>query len=75
MTETFYRTGRHEIDHSTFGGLIYSSDFNTDYSGKDHMDGSSIALRIANDWKFDKQCQKNREERNRKNDWREKKNA
>ena len=30
-----------------FGGLIYPSDFNTDYRGKDNNNGSQIASRIA----------------------------
>lgn len=67
MPESFYNTGIYRVDHSTFGGVICSSDFNTDYRGKDNTNGSSIAHRIANDSKFDEQCKKNREnkERNR----------
>ena len=41
--------------NTTFGGLILESDFNTDYRGKDR-DYSSVARRIMDDWKFDKQC-------------------
>ena len=33
MPNEFYRTGNYKVDHATFGGLIYQSDFNTDYSG------------------------------------------
>ena len=68
MPETFYRTGLHNIDHSTFGGLVYSSDFNTDYRGKDNTNGSCIAQRIIADWEFDKQCRKIRENNNKDND-------
>ena len=70
MLETFCTTGKHEIDHSTFGGEIFPSDFNTDYRGKNNTNGSTIALRIASDWIFDKKCQKNIEERIRNNEWR-----
>ena len=49
MPETFYRTGTYKVDHTTFGGIIYSSDFNTDYRGKDNTNGSFIAQRIISD--------------------------
>lgn len=58
MTETTNRYGIHEIDHATFGGIIYPSDFNTDYRGKDNTYGSPIAQRIISDQKFDQQCKK-----------------
>lgn len=61
MTETFYRTGSYKVDHTTFGGLICPSDFNTDYRGKDNTNGSPIAKRIASDDKFDQQCRKNKQ--------------
>ncbi|MCM1120388.1 MAG: hypothetical protein NC543_13625 [bacterium] len=54
MTEICYRA-----DHSTFGGLIYPSDFNTDHRGKQTKNGSAIARRIVSDQKFDLQCRKN----------------
>lgn len=65
MPETFYRTGNYKADHTTFGGIICPSDFNTDYRGKDNTNGSHIAHRIANDSKFDNQCRKNKEEKER----------
>lgn len=65
MTETTNRYGICEIDHATFGGIIYPSDFNTDYRGKDNTYGSQIAQRIISDRKFDQQCRRNIEERNR----------
>ncbi len=43
MTYKTNRYGTYEIDHTTFGGLIYPSDFNTDYRGKDNNNGSQIA--------------------------------
>ncbi len=64
MTD-FYRTGNYNVDHSTFGGLIFQSDFETDYRGKDNNNGSAIAQRIVSDLKFDEQCRKNIENRER----------
>ena len=58
MPKEFYRTGNYKVDHATFGGLIYQSDFNTDYSGNTNANGSSIAARIASDWIFDESCKK-----------------
>ena len=52
MTEVFYQAKSHKIDPSTFGGLIFPSDFNTDYRGKNNDHGSPIARRI------DMQCRK-----------------
>lgn len=59
MTETFHKTKNYKIDHSTFGGLIFHSDFNTDYRGKNNDYGSPIAKRIIQDNNFDTQCKKN----------------
>ena len=69
MTETrnYYTTTRNYVDHSTFGGLIYFSDFNTNYSG-DPQKESPIAKRIASDWKFDMQCKQNALNRDRNKD-------
>lgn len=64
MTE-IYTTEKYNVDHSTFGGIIYQSDFETDYRGKDNNNGSSIAQRIVSDLKFDEQCRKNIENRER----------
>ena len=36
-----------------FGGIIYPSDFNTDYRGKNNINGSTIASRIMSDWNWD----------------------
>ncbi len=63
MKEPFYKAKRFKADHSTFGGLIYQSDFETDYKGKDNKNGSTIAFRILSDLKFDDQCRKNIERR------------
>ena len=66
MTRTINRYGIYEVNHSTFGGIIYPSDYNTDNIGKNNYGGSPIANRIVNDNKFDKQCRKNREENERR---------
>lgn len=46
-------------DATKFGGVIYASDFETDFRGKDELHGSPIAQRIMRDWRFDEQCRKN----------------
>lgn len=51
----------YDNSHSRYSGLIYLSDFNTDYS-----ETHNIASRIAADWRFDRQCQKNEEVRERR---------
>ena len=53
MPETFYRTGKYKVDHTTFGGLIYPSDFDPSYTN------GNIASRIENDKKFDEKCRMN----------------
>lgn len=55
MTETLKRVTGYNSDHSTFGGIVYSSDFDTSYAN------GTIAERIARDAKFDQQCRKNKE--------------
>lgn len=61
MSRTINRYGIYEVDHSTFGGIIYPSDYNTDNIGKNNYSESPIAKRIVSDSQFDKQCRKNRE--------------
>lgn len=61
MNKAFYKTGILKADHSTYGGIIYPSDFNTDYRKKDNANGSVIAARITLDKKFDRDLIKNRE--------------
>lgn len=59
MTETKTTTRNHntlhiptrEEFHRNFGGVIYKSDFNTDYRGKDNTNGSIIATRIESDFR------------------------
>lgn len=66
MTNIIYRTGRVNTNPSTFGGIIYASDFETEYY-PEH--GRHIADRIASDWKFDKQCKKNELSRDKRKEW------
>lgn len=42
-----------------FSGLIYLSDFETDYRGKNNINGSPIAQRICSNKRFDKLCKDN----------------
>lgn len=58
MQKNIYKQKNYNIERTVFGGIIYPSDFNTDYRGKDMSNGSTIAKRIARDWIFDKQCRK-----------------
>lgn len=53
MTETFYRTGIHKVDHTRFGGIILPSDFDMRHASR------NIASRIENDRKFDERCRQN----------------
>lgn len=39
--------------HKHFGGVIHQSDFNTDYRGTDHTNGSTIAARIESDFRWE----------------------
>lgn len=55
MTQKTNRYGIYEVDHTKFGGIIYQSDFNTDYRGKDNIHGSPIASRIERDLKTEKE--------------------
>lgn len=61
MTEFYYKNRNYRIDHRTFGGLIYPSDYNTEFLHKHNAKGSPIASRIMADKKFDRQCGINKE--------------
>ena len=63
---TTENTYNYDNPNSHFGGIIYEMDFNTMYPVSHNM-----AQRIASDWAFDKHCQMNEEERERKMKWRE----
>nr|WP_024835433.1 hypothetical protein [Clostridium sp. 12(A)] len=60
MTGTNTYTNR---NHRTYGGVINVESFNTEYRGFSTM--SDIAGRIISDMKFDIQCIKNYENRDR----------
>ncbi len=57
MTD-FYkiRTETFDKEHIHFGGIIYPSDFNTDYRGKDNANGSTIASRIESDFRRERKA-------------------
>ena len=57
MTGKINNNEIYRIDHTTFGGIIYASDFNTYYQ-KENIVGSKIAKRIMDDKRFDRQCRK-----------------
>lgn len=56
----FYTT--YEVNHTTFGGKIYTSDFDSEYA----TTISDIADRIISDMKFDERCKRFAENRDRK---------
>ena len=59
-TKDYYRTNNYNVDHSTFGGLIHASDFNTEYKKEPKKnEGSSVAAGIASDMRFDRMCEAN----------------
>ena len=70
MTENFDKTININTNHSSFGGVIYPFDFETEYYSEN---GRNIASRIASDWIFDEECRKNEIARERKR--KENKNA
>ena len=59
MTRNSYRTGNYKSNHSTCGSVIYNYDFDG------YVSMSDMAERIISDWKFDEDCKKNAENRNR----------
>jgi hypothetical protein len=63
---TNYMTGTNTYanrKHKTYGGAINVESFNTEYRGFSTM--SDIAGRILSDMRFDEQCRKNCERRER----------
>ena len=63
MTKELYRTGNYKIDHTTFGGIINSFDFDG------HRDLRSMADKIMDDLRFDERCRRNAESRKRENNY------
>lgn len=54
MAKNYYGTETFDKEHIHFGGIIYPSDFNTGYRGKDNTNGSTIATRIESDFRREK---------------------
>ena len=63
MTRNYYRTGNYKPDRSTCGSKIYNYDFDG------YVSITSMAERIISDWKFDYNCKKNAENRDRKKNY------
>ena len=62
-------------DHTRFGGLIYASDFETDYVPRTtRTGGSHIAERIVSAWKFDRECSQNIKGREKRKEYNQCKN-
>ncbi len=55
---TDLRTETFDKEHIHFGGIIYYSDFNTDYRGNDNTNGSTIASRIESDFRREKKMKR-----------------
>lgn len=54
MKKNFYRTETFDKKHLHFGGIIFPSDYSTDYRRKDNTNGSFIAARIESDFQKEK---------------------
>lgn len=54
MARTFIKTERFDKEHIHLGGKICLSDFNTNYRGKNNLNSSIIASRIAADFQWEK---------------------
>lgn len=76
ITDTNNGPGFYKADHSTFGGIIYQSDFDTDHRSmiKSNKTVSPIAQRIISDRRFDEQCKRNLEIRTANKKYNEQKN-
>ena len=60
------KTERFDKEHRHFGGIIYPSDFNTDYTGKNNTTGSAIASRIRSDFRREKKLYEAHSKKNQK---------
>ena len=63
MKKFLLKPTRSAADPSCFGGILYPSDFNTEYRGKINAAGS------AADRRFDKSCREMKENENRRKAW------
>lgn len=61
-----HKTETYDKEHIHCGGIIYISDFNTDYRGKGNSKGSSIASRIESDLQWEKKLTDQSKERGNK---------
>ena len=59
MTGNYYTTGNYKPDHSTCRSKINKYDFDG------YVSMADMAESIISDWKFDEDCKKNAENRNR----------
>ena len=67
-TRNYYTTPSNCTDHTTFGGNI------SNYSFDAHTTMSDIAEQIISGWKFDQQCKRNAENRDRQKNFTKKGN-
>lgn len=67
MKKSILKPTRSTANPSCFGGILYPSDFNTEYRGKINTGGSTTARRILSDHRFDKSCREMKE--NRRKAW------
>jgi hypothetical protein len=56
MNKTVHIESNTHRDHTTYGGLILPTDFNTCVSTDKTSQKSSVASRIASDYAFDSWC-------------------
>ena len=62
MTDPLTSLENYNINHSTFGGIVYLSDFNTNHTA------GNMAERISRDLKFDESCRNHIKNGGKKND-------
>lgn len=67
MKKNYYEAELHTGRNTTFGGVIYPSDFEPERKKERKKTGSDMARRIISDWSFDKECEKNIQIRGQKN--------
>ena len=71
MIKESYITKKYNgIDHSTFGGIIHTSDFNTGNRIGTNTNGSPLASRVIADRRFDNMCCINVKSRDRQSKYR-----
>ena len=63
MTRNYYRTENYKPDHSTCGSKI------DNYGFGGYVSMADMAESIISDWKFDDDCKKNAENRDRKKNY------